>query len=287
MVDRPRPGGGPEAVVAWGVHARLLGGGRKVGVIAGDRASDQAALDEVLLPALRRAGVTPVVATIASDPSDTTTTDTEAPLVVQQFRSDGIDSVIPLIPFNVFFPLLQAESSQNYYPRLLLSDYESSIEVALGLMPLPYGKALDGQEGVTTETLGGVDDDRPQAQGGYDPGLRSCWTLWHHAYPQVPPGTQSFYIEEQGPIADWCQAIRLFAAAAQRPPAPISTAAPSSPHSPDDHRLPRDGDADPQLRTRQALRAHRSTRWSGSTSTARPPPSASSRSTGSPRGRAG
>jgi hypothetical protein len=135
--------------------------------------------------------------------------------VVQQFSSAGVDSVIPLIPFNVFFPLLQAQSAQGYFPRLLLSDYESSIEVALGLMPVPYGRALDGQEGVTTETLGGVDDDRPQAQGGYDPGLRSCWTAWHAAYPQVPPGSLSYYIEEQGPIADWCQAIRLFATAAR------------------------------------------------------------------------
>jgi hypothetical protein len=204
-----------KAVVQWGLSAHLLGGHRKVGVIAGDRASDQAALDDVLLPALHRAGVTPVVATIASDPSETATTDSEAPLVVQQLRSDGVDSVIPLIPFNVFFPLLQAQSSQDYYPKLLLSDYESSIEVSLGLLPVPYARALNGQEGVTTETLGGVDDDRPQSQGGYDPGLRSCWTVWHKAYPQIPPGTLSFYIEEQGPIADWCQAIRLFATAAR------------------------------------------------------------------------
>jgi len=204
-----------KAVVQWGLSAHLLGGHRKVGVIAGDRASDQAALDDVLLPALHRAGVTPVVATIASDPSETATTDSEAPLVVQQPRSDGVDSVIPLIPFNVFFPLLQPHASQDYYPKLLLSDYESSIEVSLGLLPVPYARALNGQEGVTTETLGGVDDDRPQSQGGYDPGLRSCWTVWHKAYPQIPPGTLSFYIEEQGPIADWCQAIRLFATAAR------------------------------------------------------------------------
>jgi hypothetical protein len=204
-----------QAVVDWGLSAHLLGGDRRVGVVAGDRASDQAALDDTLLPALRRAGITPVVATLASDPSETATTDSEAPLVVQQFRSAGVDSVIPLIPFNAFFPLLQAQSSQGYYPRLLLSDYESSIEASLGLLPIPYARALNGQEGVTTETLGGVDDDRPQSQGGYDPGLRSCWTVWHKAYPQIPPGTLSFYIEEQGPIAGWCQAIRLFAAAAE------------------------------------------------------------------------
>jgi branched-chain amino acid transport system substrate-binding protein len=204
-----------RAVVDWGESAHLLGGSRKVGVIAGDRASDQAALNNVVLPALKKIGVTPLVATMAADPSETATTDTEAPLVVQRFSSAGVNTIIPIIPFNVFFPLLQAQSSQGYYPRLLLSDYESSIEVALGLMPIPYGKVLNGQEGLTTETLGGVDDDRPTAAGGYDPGLRSCWTLWHATYPQIPPGTLSDFIEEQGPIADWCQGIRLFATAAR------------------------------------------------------------------------
>jgi hypothetical protein len=75
--------------------------------------------------------------------------------------------------------------------------------------------ALNGQEGVTTETLGGIDDPRPQSQGGYDTGVRSCWTLWHKAYPQVPPGNMNDFIEEQGPIAGWCQAIDLFATAAR------------------------------------------------------------------------
>ncbi|MGH9072401.1 MAG: ABC transporter substrate-binding protein, partial [Acidimicrobiales bacterium] len=201
--------------VQWGVRSGLLKA-HKVGVVAGDRASDQLALDDYLLPDLRRAGITPVVETIASDPSDSATTNAQAPLVVQQLRTSGVRSVIPLIPFNVFFPLLQAETQQNYFPHLALSDYEQSIESALGLMPTPYNLALDGQEGVTTETLGGFDDARPQSQGGYDPGVRSCFKTWHKAYPKVPPGQESFYIEEQGPIVGWCQAIRLFASAATK-----------------------------------------------------------------------
>jgi hypothetical protein len=168
-----------QAVVNWGLSADLIGGDIKVGIIAGDRASDQAALDDYLLPDLRRAGVTSVVKTI------------------------------PLMPFNVFYPVLQAETAQQWFPKLLLSDYEESIETALGLLPVPYAKALNGQEGLTTETLGGIDDDRPESQGGYDPGLRKCWAVWHKAYPQVPPGNQEDYIEEQGPIAGWCQPAHL------------------------------------------------------------------------------
>jgi hypothetical protein len=204
-----------QAVVNWGLSSNLLGGTRKVGVLAGDRASDQVALDQYLLPDLSRAGVTPIVKTIASDPSDSATTNSQAPLVVQQLRSAGVTSIIPLIPFNAFYPVLQAETEQKYFPSLLLSDYESSIESSLGLLPAPYSAALNGQEGVTTQTLGGIDDDRPESQGGYDTGVRNCWTIWHKAYPQVPPGNQEDFIEEQGPVEAWCQVIDLFAAAAR------------------------------------------------------------------------
>ena len=200
--------------VSWGKSAGLIGGSRKVGVIAGDRASDQLALNQYLLPDLRNAGITPVVETIAAGLSETATTGTEAPLIIQRFRSAGVQSVIPLIPFNAFFPLLQAETQQMYLPKLLLSDYEGSIESGLGLIPIPYVDALNGQEGITAYTLGGFDDARPEAQGGYDAGVRSCFTTFHQAYPKAVKGNESFYIEEQGPIVGWCQAVRLFAQAA-------------------------------------------------------------------------
>jgi hypothetical protein len=204
-----------QATVDWGLSAGLIGPHRKLGIIAGDRPSDQLALNDYLLPDLKKAGVTAVVEPIAADPSEAQETTSDAPLVVQKLRSQGITTVLPLIPFNVFFPILSAENSQQYYPKLLLSDYEFSIESALGLIPYPYSKALNGQEGVTTQTLGGIDDDRPESEGGYDPGDRSCFETWHKAYPQIPKGNQSFYIEEQGPIQGWCQEIRLFAEAAQ------------------------------------------------------------------------
>jgi hypothetical protein len=148
-----------------------------------------------------------------AEPSEFAATESDAPLVVQKLHSAGINTVLPLVPFNAMFPILGAETSQSYFPRLLLSDYEFSIESSLGLIPYPYTKALNGQEGITTETLGGIDDDRPYSEGGYDPGDRQCWVVWHKAYPQIPKGNQNFYIEEQGPVQGWCQEIRLFAQA--------------------------------------------------------------------------
>ena len=204
-----------QATVDWGLSAGLIGPHRKLGIIAGDRPSDQLALTDYLLPDLEKAGVTAVVEPIAADPSEAAETSSDAPLVVQKLRSAGITSVLPLIPFNVFFPILEAQTQQQYYPSLLLSDYEFSIESSLGLIPIPFAKALNGQEGVTTETLGGADDDRPYSQGGYDTSVRACFDIWHKAYPQIPKGNMNFYIEEQGPIQGWCQEINLFAQAAK------------------------------------------------------------------------
>jgi hypothetical protein len=204
-----------QAVVNWGLSSGLLNTTTKVGILAGDRASDQAALHDYLLPDLSNAGISSVVKTIASDPNDTATTNAQAPLAVQQLRTAGVSSIIPLIPFNVFYPVLQAETAQKYFPHLLLSDYENSITGALGLIPAPYEQALDGQEGLTTLTLGGVDYDLPESQGGYDTGVRNCWTPWHQAFPQVPAGKITDFIEEQGPVVGWCQAIQLFATAAK------------------------------------------------------------------------
>ncbi len=205
-----------QAVVQWGHSAGLLGGNRKVGIIAGDRASDQLALDQYLLPDLKRIGVQPVVETIAAETSETAATNSDASLDVEKLRAAGVDSLIPLMPFNAFLPVLGAQTQQQYFPKLLLSDYEDSIETSLGLIPLPFQKALNGQEGVTTETLGGIDDSRPEAQGGYDPGVRACWDTWHKAYPQTPKGNMNDFIEEQGPVQGWCQEIRLFAEAATK-----------------------------------------------------------------------
>ncbi len=203
-----------SATVSWGVSSGRLGHGKKVGVVVSDQASDQTALNSYLLPDLKKAGITPQVFTVSANLNDSASTNSDAQLAVERLKAAGVQSVIPMLPENAFFPYLAAENAQQYYPQLLLSDYQSTVTLALGLIPTPYEKALNGQEGVTTETLGGFDDARPESQGGYDPGLRSCFATWHKAYPKVPKGEQSFYIEEQGPVGNWCASIRLFAQAA-------------------------------------------------------------------------
>ena len=204
-----------RALVDWSTSEGTIGGGAKLGVVVGDRTSDQTAWHRYLLPDLRRLHVTPLVETIPAQTSEDAATASDSTLIVEKLRQAGVTSVIPLIPFNAFLPMLVAQTQQQYFPKLLLSDYEDSIESSLGLIPVPFGKALNGQEGLTTQTLGGIDDPRPDAQGGYDPGVRSCWNVWHTAYPQIPKGNMNDDIEEQGPVQGWCQEIHLFAQAAK------------------------------------------------------------------------
>src|SRR5579862_7569456 len=98
-------------VVQWGKSSGLLTNSSRIGIVAGDRTSDQVALNQYLLPDLRRAGFTdPLVETLPSNPADTAATNSAAPLVVQRLKSAGVKSVIPLIPFNSFFPFLDRKS---------------------------------------------------------------------------------------------------------------------------------------------------------------------------------
>lgn len=212
-------------VVSWGKSSGLLGAGRKVAVVVGDDQGDQIALDTYLKSDFAAAGLpAPTIETIPTNPDDSAAINAAAPLIVQRLKAAGVQSVIPLMPFNAFFSYLEQETNQGFYPKLLLSDYQSTIDVSLGLIPFPFENALNGQEGITTLTLGGVDAPvSVVGSGGYDQGVQSCYETWHAANPDPIPGQTMYvsgekptvYIEEQGPIAGWCGAIDLFTAAAR------------------------------------------------------------------------
>jgi Periplasmic binding protein len=202
-----------NTVVHWGLTTGRINRNKPMGVVVGDLTSDQVALNQYLLPDLKSLGVTKVdVEEIASQTSEAALTNSEAPLAVERLKAAGVTTVLPMLRLNAFLPYLSAEATQEYYPTLLLSDYESEIQVGLGLIPIPFEKELNGQEGVTTLTLGGIDDNRPESQGGYDPAVRKCWQEWIARYPGAHDHN---FIEEQGPIAAWCGVINLFAAAAR------------------------------------------------------------------------
>ena len=95
-----------SATVNWGLSSGRLGHGKKVAVVVSDQASDQTALNSYLLPDLRKAGVTAKVLTVASNIDETASTNSDAQLAVESLKSQGIASVIPMLPENALFPYL-------------------------------------------------------------------------------------------------------------------------------------------------------------------------------------
>ncbi len=104
-----------SAVVQWGLSSGRLGHGKKVGVVVSDQAADQAALNDALLPDLKKAGITPVVQTVAASPDQTATTGSDAQLAVEKFKAGGVQSVIPMLPENALFPYIGAENSRSIF----------------------------------------------------------------------------------------------------------------------------------------------------------------------------
>src|ERR1700722_19273390 len=102
------------ATVPWGVSSGRLGNDKKVGVVVSDQAADQLALHSYLLPDLKKAGITPQVYTISADLNETASTDSDAQLAVERLKAAGVQSVIPLLPENAFFPYVGAENAQKY-----------------------------------------------------------------------------------------------------------------------------------------------------------------------------
>jgi ABC-type branched-subunit amino acid transport system substrate-binding protein len=204
-------------LVPWGQREGLLSPDKKFAVLSGDRAGDKLAVNDYLLPALRAAGLKPtVVDTITASLDDPSTAQSQAKSAVSKLKSEGVETVIPLLPVNAFRSYLAAAKAQAYVPKLMLSDYEGTVNVALGLAEFQYPDLLSGQLGTTVYTLGSEDDDRPNgatklAGTGYTPEATSCWQTYQKFNPKLL--TKLPFIEAQGPTMRWCDAIRLTAKA--------------------------------------------------------------------------
>jgi hypothetical protein len=133
---------------------------------------------------------------------------------VQRFKSEGIQTIFPLISFLQLVDFAQAEKEQTYFPRLMLSDYEQGLNVALGMLDLGYQKSVDGLTGPTFFVLGNSDDPR-----GYDAQAMDCWQVFRKrnlgTYKNTDGSTWNGYIESTGVASKACETIRLFAAAAR------------------------------------------------------------------------
>ena len=130
-----------SAVVQWGVSSGRLGHGKKVGVVVSDQAADQDALER--LPAARPQEGRHHAAGPDGGRQPGPDGDDQLRRAAGRREVQGRRRAVrhpACCPENAFFPYIGAENSQQYYPQLLLSDYQSTVEVALGLIPVPYDR---------------------------------------------------------------------------------------------------------------------------------------------------
>ena len=97
---RVHPPGRRELGLATG----LLSPSKKLGIVVGDRASDKLALNDYLLPDLRRAGCSPMVESIPAGTTEEATTSADAPLVVQKLKNAGGHRGDPATPLQRLLP---------------------------------------------------------------------------------------------------------------------------------------------------------------------------------------
>ena len=156
------------AVVQWGQSSGRLGHGKKVGVVVSDQAPDQAALNDYLLPDLKKAGITPLVRRWPAA-HQTATTNSDAQLAVEKFKAAGVQSVIPLLRENAFFPYIGAENSQQYYPQLLLERLPVDDRGGARPDPRPLREGAQRAGGCDDETLAASTTTAPRPRAATTP----------------------------------------------------------------------------------------------------------------------
>ncbi len=208
-----------QNLVQWAVSTHALTSKTRFGVVYSTSDADKNGYSQCLKPALDRAGLHPkdtAQLTYSTGPGPATS---QAPVYASRFHGERIDTVIPMLPFFQFVAWIQGEQAQGYTPRLLLSDYDSMFQIALGLVgesgsgnqptPLPYGAQLQNQSGPTYYVLG--DHDFPH----YATALGDkCNQIWLHYYPNDSSKGSNKNIEATGTAMTTCQNLQLFATAA-------------------------------------------------------------------------
>lgn len=212
-------------LVGWATGAGQLTKATKFGVVAADRTGDTLAAGD-LNKDLATAGLTPTATgSMHFDLTSSAQAVVQAQDIVSQFRSKGVTTVIPLLPYTDFLYFVQAAQQQNWVPHWLLSDYEFEDQAAIGLIDPtvggPYAKELNNAVNPTFFDLGNCDCDKPLPQG-YDSFGAQCnanfnkysGAAWRKMQQQQG-NTWSGFIETTGTAMTWCTNISIFAAAAR------------------------------------------------------------------------
>ncbi|MBL7497364.1 ABC transporter substrate-binding protein [Frankia sp. CNm7] len=198
--------GGDE--VEGGIEQYAAGGalnGKKVAVIA--TADDKDTVDSIVLPALKRAGVTPTeVSVVAVDLNDEAATNQQFNVSIEKFQTAGVDTVIVATRATVQFSRQLAKTA--YRPTLLFTDRNSVASFVRAKENEPNLVALQNSTGIGTYA------------DITEKGFAECARIAEEAIPEirgkivdpnnVPRGAPNYAIS----VGVSCTALRLFQAIA-------------------------------------------------------------------------
>ena len=204
-------------LVGWARGAHYLTSSTKFGVVAADRESDTLSTG-YLNRDLSNAGLKATDSgTMHFDINNAAQAQVEARDIIVRFNTEGIHTLVPLLPYTDLLYLVQAAQEQHYYPRWLLSDYEYEDQAALGLIDPasggPYSQELNNTVNPTFFNLG--DSNGPYTPGTMAASCDANFNKYSGAAWKKQYSAYSGYIESQGTAMTWCENIDLFAAAAR------------------------------------------------------------------------
>jgi hypothetical protein len=124
---------------------------------------------------------------------------------VNDFKIAKVDRLFMMLPFTTFSTFVKTAEQQNFYPKYLVSDFQSNIVTAQAVLSQLYPRSMEGAEGPSMVRLGLYDD---QKLGNYVAAERRCDAIWKKHEP-----ANQRHAGHGGIAMRWCDHITQFAEA--------------------------------------------------------------------------
>lgn len=127
------------------------------------------------------------------------------PGAITRLKGKGIKKLIGMLPFTTFASWLNHAEAQDFYPRYILSDFESGMVVAEALFGPAHPRSLHRAIGPVSLDLG-VENNPAK----FSAEEKRCAAIWAKAFPEEDP------LGKAGVGMRWCQGVSVFTEGARR-----------------------------------------------------------------------
>jgi hypothetical protein len=195
--------------VLWAKASGQIDSKTTIGVVTGEKEEEELGRKEIER-ALKEVGLLDrtTFERIPGYTSDIAVSNAAIPGAVARMKQKGVNRLFMGLSALVFTSWMAQADSQEFAPRYLLSDFNSTITVAEALLAGDHPHSLKGAIGPTYIRLG--EKSVKNANGVYTPTEQLCNDVWQKANPKAPK------MDRAGIAARWCDNIFAFAEGARR-----------------------------------------------------------------------